>query len=159
MATQPNLTARQLDELMRRDMHAIGLRIDFKPATWPAQYKAARAGKLMMWSVSGRAGSPDGLNGLYRYDGPASGGLNLSRFDRPEMNRAIERLLALPDGPEREAVFHETKLIATAWMPYKMRIHPVQITLVHPWVKGFRPPLFRLNWFEYVDVDPAARRA
>ncbi|MFM7706193.1 MAG: ABC transporter substrate-binding protein [Rubrivivax sp.] len=159
MATQPNLTARQLDELMRRDMHAIGLRIDFKPATWPAQYKAARAGKLMMWSVSGRAGSPDGLNGLYRYDGPASGGLNLSRFDRPEMNRAIERLLALPDGPEREAIFHEAKLIATAWMPYKMRIHPVQITLVHPWVKGFRPPLFRLNWFEYVDVDPSARRA
>ena len=157
MATQPNLTARQLDELMRRDMHAIGLRIDFQPATWPAQYKAARAGKLMLWSVSGRAGSPDGLHGLYRYDGAASGGLNLSRFDRPEMNRAIEKLLSMPDGPEREAVFHEAKLIATAWMPYKMRIHPVQITLVHPWVRGFRPPLFRLNWFEYVDVDPSRR--
>jgi ABC-type transport system substrate-binding protein len=157
MATQPNLTARRLDELMRRDMHAIGLRIDFRPAQWPAQYKAARAGKLMLWSLSGRAGAPDGLHGLFRYDGPASGGLNLSRFDRPEMNRAIEKLLAMPDGPERDAVFHEAKLIATAWMPYKMRIHPVQISLVHPWVRGFRPPLFRMNWFEYVDVDPARR--
>jgi ABC-type transport system substrate-binding protein len=90
---------------MRRDMHAMGLRIEFRPAQWPEQYKAARAGKLMMWSVMGRAGSPDGMNGLQRYDGPASGGLNLSRFDRPEMNAAIRQLLALPDGPEREAVF------------------------------------------------------
>jgi ABC-type transport system substrate-binding protein len=159
MATQPNQTVRRLDELMQRDMRAIGLRISFKPATWPEQYKAARAGKLMMWSLSGRAGAPDGLHGLFRYDGAAAGGLNLSRFDRPEMNAAIAKLLALPDGPEREAVFHETKLIAAAWMPYKMRIHPVQITLTQPWVVGFRPPLFRANWFEYVDIDLARKAA
>jgi len=24
--------------------------------------------------------------------------------------------------------------------------------LTQPWVKGFRQPLFRANWFEYVDV-------
>ncbi|MFZ4650262.1 MAG: ABC transporter substrate-binding protein [Rubrivivax sp.] len=156
MATQPNQTARRLDELMRRDMHAIGLRIEFRPAQWPEQYKAARAGKLMMWSVMGRAGSPDGMNGLQRYDGPAAGGLNLSRFDRPEMNAAIRQLLALPDGPEREAIFREAKLIAAAWMPYKLRIHPVQISLTQPWVTGFRPPVFGANWFEYVDVDRSA---
>jgi ABC-type transport system substrate-binding protein len=133
-------------------MAALQLRTDFRPATWPEQYKAARAGKLMMWSLSGRAGAPDGIQGLLRYDGAAAGGLNLSRFDLPEMNRLIARLQELPDGPERNAVFHQTKLLAAAWMPYKLRIHPVQAVLTQPWVKGFRQPLFRANWFEYVDV-------
>jgi hypothetical protein len=36
-------------------------------------------------------------------------------------------------------------------MPYKLRIHPVQAVLTQPWVQGFRQPLFRANWFEYVD--------
>jgi ABC-type transport system substrate-binding protein len=75
VATQPTQAARQLDELMRRDMAALQLRTDFRPATWPEQYKAARAGKLMMWSLSGRAGAPDGIQGLLRYDGAAAGGL------------------------------------------------------------------------------------
>ncbi len=152
MATQPTQETRRYDELMKRDMAAIGLRIQFTPALWPVQYKAARAGKLMLWSTMGRAGSPDGLNGLQRYDAAASGGINLSRFDRPEMQAAIARLLALPDGPERDAVFREAKRLAAVWMPYKLRTHPVQMSLTQPWVAGYRPPLFRYNWYEYVDV-------
>ncbi len=158
MATEPNQQTRRFDELMRRDMAAIGLRIIFRPAQWPEQYKAARAGKLMMWSVMGRAGSPDGMQGLYRYDGAAAGGLNLSRFDLPEMNAAIAKLLAMPDGDQRNDVFDETKRLAAAWMPYKLRTHPMQAYLTQARVIGFRPPLFRANWFEYVDLQGAAGR-
>jgi ABC-type transport system substrate-binding protein len=153
MATQPSQETRRYDELMKRDMAAIGLRIAFRPAQWPEQYKAARAGKLMMWSTMGRAGSPDGLHGLFRYDGAAAGGFNLSRFDLPQMNEAIERLLALPDGRERDTVFLQAKRLAAVWMPYKLRTHPVQITLTQPWLAGYRPPLFRANWYEFVDVE------
>jgi len=152
MATQPTQQTRRFDELMRRDMSAIGLRIVFRPASWPEQYKAARAGKLMMWSVQGRASSPDGLQGLLRYDGATKGGINLARFDLPRMNEVIARLLALPDGPERDAVFHEAKRLTAVWMPYKLRTHPIQVTLVQPWLAGFRRPLFWPNWFEVVDI-------
>ena len=154
MATQPNQQTRRFDELMKRDMNAIGLNIVFKPAQWPEQYKAARAGKLMLWSTQGRASSPDGLEGLLRYNGAASGGINLSRFDLPQMNALIARLLALPDGPERDAVFFEAKRLTAAWMPYKLRSHPVQVALMQPWLVGYRQPLFWRNWFETVDVLP-----
>jgi len=138
---------------MKRDMKALGLRIEFRAAQWPEQYKAARAGKLMLWSVTGRASSPDGLQGFLRYDGAASGAINLSRFNLPQMNALIARLLALPDGPEREAGFTQAKRLAAVWMPYKLRTHPVQVTLMHSRVVGFRRPLFWSNWFEQVDVD------
>ena len=154
MATQPNQQTRRFDELMKRDMNAIGLNIVFKPAQWPEQYKAARAGKLMLWSTQGRASSPDGLEGLLRYNGAASGGINLSRFDLPQMNALIDKLLALPDGLERDAVFFEAKRLTAAWMPYKLRTHPVQVALMQPWLVGYRQPLFWRNWFETVDVLP-----
>lgn len=156
MATQPTQEMRRFDELMRRDLRAVGLRVEFQTALWPEQYKAARAGQLMMWSVSGRASSPDGLQGLLRYDGAALGGINLARFDRPEMNALIARLLALPDGPEREAAFDEAKRLTVAWMPYKLRSHLVQITLSQPWLVGYRRPLFWNQWFDTVDLEPLA---
>ena len=154
MATQPSQETRRFDELMKRDMQAIGLRIEFQAAQWPEQYKAARAGKLMMWSVSGRASAPDGIQGLLRYDGAAAGGINLARFDLPQMNAAIQRLLALPDGPAREAAFDEAKRLTVAWMPYKLRTHPMQTALWHPRLVGFRRPLFWNQWFDTVDLDP-----
>ena len=154
MATQPSQETRRFDELMKRDMKAIGLRIEFQPAQWPEQYKAARAGKLMMWSVSGRAGSPDGIQGLLRYDGAASGGINLARFNLPQMNAAIATLLALPDGPERDATFDQAKRLTVAWMPYKLRTHLVQIALWHPQLIGYRRPLFWNQWFDVVDLEP-----
>ena len=155
MATQPSQETRRFDELMKRDMGAIGLRIEFQPAQWPEQYKAARAGKLMMWSVSGRAGSPDGIQGLLRYDGAASGGINLARFDLPQMNAAIAQLLALPDGPERNAVFDVAKRLTVAWMPYKLRTHLVQISLSQARLVGYRRPLFWNQWFDMVDLEGA----
>jgi ABC-type transport system substrate-binding protein len=154
MATQPSQETRRFDELMKRDMKAIGLRIEFQAAQWPEQYKAARAGKLMMWSVSGRASAPDGIQGLLRYDGAAAGGINLARFDLPQMNAVIQRLLALPDGPAREAAFDEAKRLTVAWMPYKLRTHPMQTALWHRQLVGFRRPLFWNQWFDTVDLDP-----
>ena len=154
MATQPSQETRRYDELMKRDMSAIGLRVVFHTAQWPEQYKAARAGKLMMWSVSGRAGSPDGIEGLLRYDGAAAGGINLARFNLPQMNEAIARLLALPDGPEREVVFEQAKRLCVAWMPYKLRTHLAFTALTQPGLVGYRRPLFWHNWFEMVDIEP-----
>jgi hypothetical protein len=39
---------------VKKGLDAIGVRVSFKPAKWPENLKAARAGKLMFW----RVGSP-----------------------------------------------------------------------------------------------------
>ena len=59
-ATTPDQRARQRDELRRKDMNALGIRVDFIPAKWPENLKNARAGKLMMWNLGYSAASPDG---------------------------------------------------------------------------------------------------
>ncbi|HEX6363550.1 MAG TPA: ABC transporter substrate-binding protein, partial [Albitalea sp.] len=51
MATQTDGLSRQFGEVRKKDMDAIGVRIEFQPAQWPENLKAARNGKLMMWMV------------------------------------------------------------------------------------------------------------
>ena len=64
----------------------------------------------------------------------------------------------MPDGPEREAVMQEAKLLGVAYMPYKVTGHRVATDLMHPWVQGYRRHPFLRDWWRYVDVDAALKQ-
>src|SRR6185295_5059753 len=66
-ATQADQRARRLDEGFVRDMRALGLRVRVRPGQWTENVKAARAGKLMLWSLGYNAILPDGQQFLSRY--------------------------------------------------------------------------------------------
>ncbi len=61
----------------------------------------------------------------------------------------------LPDGPEREALIRQMKLLAVAFMPYKVNSHRVATDLMHTPVVGYRRHPFLRDFFRYVDVDPS----
>ena len=154
-ATQPDQQSRQLDDLWRRDMKALGIRIEFVPAKWPENLKAARAGKLMMWGVGGLAADPDGQGSFQRYHSKQIGGQNNARFNRPEFDAIYDKLSTMPDGPERLALFTEAKRIAVSYMPYKMHVHRYVNDMAQPWLLGYRRPLFWQEFWQYVDIDTA----
>lgn len=159
MSTQPDQIYRQFDEQFQRDMQAVGLRVRFLTGQWPEQLKQARAGKLMLWMLGNTASSPDGQDVLQRLYGPMAGGQNLARFRLPAFDALYARLSALPDGPEREALFQQARLLSVAYMPYKASVHRISVDLLHPWVIGYRRPLFWNDWWHRVDLDAAARQA
>jgi ABC-type transport system substrate-binding protein len=64
---------------------------------------------------------------------------------------------ALPDGPERLALFEEAKRILLAYMPYKYHVHRIHTDLAHAWLHGYRRPPYWNTWWHYVDIDTAAR--
>ncbi len=156
-ATTPDQRARQRDELRRKDMNALGIRVDFKPAKWPENLKNARAGKLMIWSLGSSAASPDGGSSFDRAATSHKGGQNLSRFSQKQFDELYTRIKTIPDGPERERLFFEGKRILAAYAPYKQHVHRILTDLTWPWVIGFRRPPYWLNWWQYVDIDTAAR--
>jgi hypothetical protein len=65
---------------------------------------------------------------------------------------------AIPDGPERDVLFHRAKLLAVAYMPYRHHVHRYANDLVQPWLLGYRRPVFWQDWWHRVDIDPALRR-
>ena len=153
MATQPDQLSRQLDELWKKSMAAIGLRIDFRPAKWPENLKNSRAGKLMMWRVGWSAAQPDGDTFLALGYGPNKGQANHARFDLAAYNRIYAAQRQLPDGPERERLFHDAKRLFVAWAPYKFVGHRIETSVMHPWLIGFRRHPFMRDFWKYVDIE------
>jgi len=159
LATQPDQQSRQSNELWKKNMDAIGLRVVFKTAKWPENLKAARAGALQMWGVASAASGGDGQGMLTRYFGPQAGNQNLSRFKLPAFDAIHEKMSVLPDGPERLALFDQAKRLAIAYMPYKLHCHRFVADMMWPGVEGYRRPVYWNEWWHMVDLDPVVRQA
>jgi len=156
MATQPDQLSRQLDELWRKAMTAIGIDMQFRSAKWPENLKNSRAGKLMMWRVGWSATQPDGDTFLALGYGPNKGQANHARFDLPEFNRLYALQQTLPDGPEREAAFFDAKKLFVAYAPYKFLGHRIDTSVAHPWIVGYRRHPFMRDFLKYIDIVPDA---
>ena len=155
-ATQPDQVSRQLIELWKKNMDALGVRIEFRTAKWPENLKSSRAGKLMMWGVGWSAGAPDGDTFLALGYGPNKGGANHARFNLPAFNHAYQAQRELPDGPERMALMDEAKRLMVSYMPYKIHAHRIFTDLNQPWVQGYHRNIFVREFFKYVDLDAQA---
>ena len=157
MATQGSYLERALDETWQKSLAAVGLRIRFSAAQWPENFKAARAGRLQMWYLSSTATQPDAQVALAYMYGPQSGEGNLARFKLPAFDALYQRMLTLPDSPERARLFLEASKLITAYMPYRIHVHRVYTDVTQPWITGYRWPLFRREVWQYVDVDGEMR--
>jgi ABC-type transport system substrate-binding protein len=152
-ASQPDQLSRQLQELWKKAFQALHIRVEFRIAKWPEQLKASRAGKLMMWGVAWGGTSPDGSYYLDLLYGPNKGQANHARFDLPQFNALFERQFLLPDGPEREALIRQAKLLAVAYMPYKVNSHRIATDLLQPKVVGYRRHPFMREFWRYIDIE------
>ena len=151
MATQSSQQDRRSNEVWRRSMDAVGLKMVFDVSTWPELLKKSRAGTLMMWGYSWSATSPDGGFFLGIAYGPNASEANDPRFSLPVFDRLFERQRALPDGAERDAVMRQAKDVLVAYMPFKVHLHNVYLDVVQPWTGGYwRHPFMRDTW-RFVD--------
>ena len=153
--TTPDQRARQRDELRRKDMNALGIRVNFNAAKWPENLKNARAGNMMVWNLGYSAAAPDGQSSFDSGATSHKGGQNLARFSDKKFDEIYQRIRMIPQGPEREQLFFEGKRVLAAYAPYKYHVHRILTDLAWPWVEGYRRPPYWLAWWQYVDVDAA----
>jgi ABC-type transport system substrate-binding protein len=152
-STTPTAADRELNEIWKKNMDAIGIRIVFKTGKWPEHLKAARAGKLMMWGLGFSASAPDGGGILSLAYGPAKGEDNLARFENAEFDKLYQKQQLMPDGPERLAIMQQLVKIMVAYMPYKFSTHRIRTDLMQPWLLGYRRHPVSRGFWRYVDID------
>ena len=158
-ASQPDQLSREFETLWKKDLQAIGIRTTSAVGQWPEQLKQARAGKLQVWALGGSSSSPDGQDALARFDSRQWGSQNFAHFKNERFDALYQQLLMLPDGPERNALFREASLLATAYMPYKSNVHRISTDMWHPWVIGVKRSVFWQDWWHMVDIDMARKPA
>ena len=151
----PTARDQQIDELWKRSMDDIGVRITFRKAKWPDLLKESNAGKLMFWQLGNSASAPDADTWLQIFYGPNAGFKgNRSRFKHAEYDRLYEKAKVMPDSPERTKLYQEMTKIVVAFAPYKINTHRILTDMWYPHVIGFRrPPVQTQNWWKYVDID------
>ncbi len=154
-ATQPDSLSRSYDEMFRINMNRVRIRSSFPTAKWPENLKAARSGKLMLWYLGDLSERADGQYAMQRLYGPQAPQQNFSNFRNAEYDAIYDRMQSLPDGPERDALFLRAKRLQAALMPTKTHVHRIVNDLACPWVIGYRRPLFRNEFWQFIDIDNA----
>jgi len=158
--TVPSPLERQYDELWKRNMTAIGVKIEFVTQKWPDLLKMARGGQLQMWQLGNRSTTTEGYGFLGLLYGPNAGLANLARFRQADYDRLYRASKQLPDGPERAKLMREMSQIVAAYAPWKINAYRYENVLVYPWVLGYKLNVFNLHPWQYLDIDTTmARRA
>jgi len=157
-ASTTDAAARVSDELWKKNMDAIGIKITFLKNKWPELNKMSEAGQLMMWGVGWIASTPDG-DPFYSYlYSPNIGTSNDARLRLPEYDKLYEQAHALPDGKERDALFRKMNDLIFGYAPWVMATYSYYNVVAQPWLKGFKFNPFKTHQFQYYDVDASARR-
>lgn len=144
---------RMIDELWKKQMDALGLRIEFESATFGELIKKALAKQLMIWGYIWSVGDPDGDFILGMGYGPNAGQSNDAQFHLPAYDALYARQRLLANSPERWALLQQLNRLLLSYMPYQPHNHPLRVDLCQAGVRGFiRHPFTRDGW-RFVDLS------
>jgi oligopeptide transport system substrate-binding protein len=145
---------RQFDELFKRGLDAIGVRLEIQKERFPELLKLEKQCRLMMRHAAWIADWPDGDNFMQLLYGPNTYESNNACYQSKEFDRRYEKTRRMADGPERDRLYHEMARLVetdTVWLLADSRIRNA---LQQPNVVGFtKHPVLHQEWL-YLDLDP-----
>jgi ABC-type transport system substrate-binding protein len=157
MHSEATVGGRLRDELWRKCLTSIGLRVVFKSDKKTEIIKASRLGKVQMFESNWVADFPDGENFYQLLYGPNAGRANYARFNLPAYNERYEKSRALADGPERQRLYFEMNQLIHAWNPWVLLTHVLSADIRQPWLKNYKRHPVEFTAWRYLDVDVAER--
>ena len=153
----PTSLARQEDELWKKNLDAIGLKVVFRKDRLPELRKMARQGKIPMRGDGWNADYPDAENFMQLLYEPNAGQENQARFRLAEYDKLYDDARRLPDSPERTALFNRMTELVVAYAPWRLSEHRIEDHLLQPWIRNYKPHPIRSEVWRYVDIDPTLR--
>ncbi len=149
--------SREVQTLTKRDMDAIGLRMDFRLTPFQDAIKELEKGQFQMY-FGGFGGSPSGWPELLQLYSKQPQRVNVSQFRLDEYDRAAEQFLRSASDAEQIAAARKMTELARTYMPELPTIFRLENDFVQPWLLGFNPPVFSTYW-KYLDIDLARRES
>jgi ABC-type transport system substrate-binding protein len=158
LTSEPQAISREYDELWKKGLDVIGVRFEAKKQAFSDNIKAARACQLMMWGAAWGADYPDGQDFMQLLYGPNTHESNNACYQSKAFDKLYDDSQKIPDSPERTRLYDmmaRQMEIDGAW---RLGVARFRNVLVHPWVQGYRYHPIMPAVYQYLDIDPAARR-
>ena len=156
--TLPESWYREMDTQWKKNMDAIGIRMQVQQQTFAELLNLSRSGKLPMFNLGYRSLEPSGYQILQTLWGKSPRDTNPSQFRQADYDAAYERFLRTPAGPARVTLARKMSDISQAYMPMILHTYGVGNVLYYPWLQGYWPSAFGFSW-KYLDIDVAMRKA
>ena len=154
-SSRPDTAARQVDELVKKSMDAIGVRVEFHKDKFPELLKLEKQCKLQSRVASWIADYPDGDNFMQLLYGPNTFQSNNACAKVPEYDKLYEQSVRTPPGPARDKLYQDMARIIEAYAPWRLTISRYRNQLVSPRVQGYRKhPILHSHW-QYIDIGTA----
>jgi ABC-type transport system substrate-binding protein len=154
----PTERDRQFDELMKRTLDSIGIRLEIHKERFPEMIKLQKECRVMVHHSAWIADYPDGDNFMQLLYGPNTGESNNACYRSKEFDQRYEKSRRLPDGPGRDRLYHEMARIVevdTAWL---LTVSRYRNALQQPHVVGYtKHPVLHAEW-KYIDLDSKRAR-
>jgi len=151
-ASTPDASDRNENELWKKNMDAIGIRIAFFIQKWPELNKMSEAGQLQMWGLSWISAVPDPEPFSTPLYSKTIGTQNDAHFRLPAYDQAYEAALLLPDGPERTALYRKMTELVLNYTPWLLGVNVYANVIAQPWLKGYKQNPFLRHQWKYYDV-------
>ena len=156
-ASQTTATAREFDELWKKALDSIGIRINVEKGKFSDQIRAAIACKHQLWSYGWIADYPDGDNFMQLLYGGNIGQSNVACYQSATYDALYEKSRLLPDSPDRDTLFEQMTRQLETDLPWRLGTAVYKNTLAQPTVIGYKAhPVLLAEWI-YVDVERRTR--
>ncbi|MCB1886811.1 MAG: ABC transporter substrate-binding protein [Rhodocyclaceae bacterium] len=120
-----------------------------------------RKGNAQIFYWGWNADYPDPENFLFLLHGPqgkvASQGENAANYRNDEFDALFERMKAMPDSPERQAIIDRMLAILQHDAPWNWGFYEVVYSLQHAWITNRKPGKIARNTLKYQGIDGALR--
>jgi ABC-type transport system substrate-binding protein len=153
-ATGSSAIERDYNELWKKSMDVIGIRMQFDVSKFADHLKAAKACQLMMWGSAWTADYPDGDNFMQLLYGPNTGQSNNGCYESKDFDAFYEKSIRLPNSPERNHLFLEMTRQMEVDGAWSMHVSLERNQLLRPWVKGYKKHPILHAEFQYMDLEP-----
>ncbi len=158
LTSEPLAIYREYDELWLKALDAVALRFETRKSPFSDNIKAGEACQLAMWGWSWGADYPDGADFMQLFYGPNIHQSNHGCYESAAYDAMYRQIISMPDSPERNAIFLKMTRQLEVDGAVKLVVSRYRNVLVHPQVQGYRyNPMLTAAW-EYLDLDPTARR-
>jgi len=156
-SSRPDSAAREMDEMWKKALDAIGIRMEVRKEKFAELLKLEKQCRLQMRTAAWIADYPDADNFMQLLYSKNIYQSNNACASIPEYDKLYEQSLKMPDSPERNRLYHEMAKIIEGYAPWRLDISRYRNMLVQARVLGYKKhPILHSEW-QYIDVAPSGK--
>jgi len=159
--TATGVGAKTRIDWLNKQFQKIDVQLVVRSTDYNRFQEKVRKGAVQLFYFGWNADYPDPENFLFLLYGPQGkvkqSGENAANYANSEYDRLFERMRAMDNGPERQAIIDRMLAILHEDTPWVWGFHPKDYSLRHAWLKNRKPTKVGNNTLKYQRIEVEQR--